>query len=81
MSPEIEIKSLSRDDSSGNFFKTRELNKEKRLIIYHIVTHVLAFIIIISYIVMAIFQIDTPREYSTIVSVVVGFYFARALFN
>lgn len=83
MSPEenIDIESFSLSDSKDDFFKIKFLNKEKRINIYHFVTHLLAFIIVLTYIIMILFSIEVPKEYSTIVSVVAGFYFARSLFN
>jgi hypothetical protein len=60
---------------------TREKEKQKRITIYHIVVHILSFIIIIPYIGMLIVGRPIPESYQTIVSVVVGFYFAKSLFN
>lgn len=78
---DIEIKSISSSKSDEDFFKIVTSNKEKRLTAYHFVTHFFAFIILLPYLVMIVYQMEIPREYSTIVSVIVGFYFARALFN
>ena len=54
---------------------------EKRKDIFHIVIHTLAFLIIIPFLIMIVFSIKIPPEYSTIVSIVIGFYFGKALFN
>ena len=75
------LKIESIEDEDDNFFKVREINKEKRLTIYHWVVHILAFLILIPFLIMVIFQVKIPEMYSTIVSIVIGFYFARALFN
>jgi len=58
---------------------TRE--KERRITIYHYVVHILSFIIVIPFIVLIIYGKDIPEVYATIVSVVIGFYFAKSLFN
>jgi hypothetical protein len=58
---------------------TRE--KQKRITIYHWVVHILAFLIVIPYLAMLIAQQPVPDTYVTIVSVVIGFYFAKSLFN
>lgn len=57
-----------------------ELEKQKRINIYHYVVHVLAFLIIIPYISLIIYNQNILDSYSTIVSVVIGFYFAKSLF-
>lgn len=56
-------------------------NEQKRINIYHFVVHLLAFVIIIPYICLNIYKYEISETYSTIVSVVIGFYFARSLFN
>ncbi len=66
-----------------SFFKVeeyKERKKERRIDIYHVVVHFLAAVILVPYIAMIIFQLEIPIAYSTIASIVVGFYFARALF-
>ncbi len=78
------IESISTKEDlrkDGYITKFREINKEKRTNIYHMVVHFLAFIIIVPYIFLIIYNIRIPESYSTIVSVVVGFYFARSLFK
>jgi len=57
------------------------LEQQKRITIYHYVVHILAFIIIIPYITLIIYNIPVPISFSTLVSVIIGFYFARNLFN
>jgi hypothetical protein len=74
----IEIFSLD-DSEKDDFWKIKEKNKERRINLYHFVVHLLAFIIVISFISFIIFNIDIPEVYSTLVSVVIGFYFARSL--
>ena len=75
------IDSIYPDSYSNISNKIRVRNREHRLNVYHWVVHILSFIIIIPFLLMIIFQIEIPEVYSTIVSVVVGFYFARSLFN
>jgi hypothetical protein len=55
--------------------------REKRISNFHYVIHTLAFMIILPFLLMIPLGMPIPPEYSTIVSVVVGFYFGRALFN
>jgi len=79
----IVIDSLSKEvpNIKKDFFRIREVNKQKRLTLYHIVVHILAFFILIPFLVMVLFQIKVPETYSTLVSVVVGFYFAKSLLD
>lgn len=58
---------------------TRELGKQKRINVYHYVVHILAFIIVIPYISLIIYNQNIPVSYSTIVSIIIGFYFAKNL--
>ncbi len=85
---EFDLDSIEPIFSLNNY--TRSINDtkfaikerhEKRKDIFHIVIHTLAFLIIIPFLVMIAFSIKIPAEYSTIVSIVIGFYFGRALFN
>jgi len=62
-------------------FAEKERVKEKRITLFHFVIHILAFLIIIPFIVLIIYSIDVPPEYGTIVSIVIGFYFGRVLFK
>ena len=55
------------------------LEKQKRITIYHYVVHILAFIIIIPYVTLIIYRVPVPISFSTLVSVVIGFYFAKNL--
>lgn len=55
------------------------LEQQKRITIYHFVVHILAFIIIIPYVILIIYRIPVPTSFSTLVSVVIGFYFAKNL--
>lgn len=77
----LNLDTINPDSSTYIYKKIRAINKEKRLNIYHIVVHILAFIIVIPYLVMIIFQINVPTEYFTIVAIIIGFYFARSLFD
>ncbi|MDP3026566.1 MAG: hypothetical protein Q8N63_02570 [Nanoarchaeota archaeon] len=70
---------LTRNRASPFF--VRELQKEKRTNILHAVIHMLAFFIVIPYIFMIIWGIDIPKEYTTIVSIVIGFYFGKSIFD
>jgi hypothetical protein len=77
----IELDSLSQKNNTFKVIeRIRAENKEKRLNLHNLVTHLLAFIIIVPFLVMVIFSIPVPTVYSTIVSIVVGFYFAKSLF-
>jgi len=58
-----------------------ELEKQKRINIYHYVVHFLAIIIIVSYVFLVIYNQNIPNSYLTIVSIVIGFYFAKSLFR
>tara|TARA_Y100000310_G_C20545856_1_gene745539 strand:- start:385 stop:648 length:264 start_codon:yes stop_codon:yes gene_type:complete len=77
----LELESISplNNDQISKEFRLR--NKEKRITLYHYVVHFLAFIIILPFLTMILLQIKIPDHYSTIVSVVIGFYFARSLFE
>ena len=55
------------------------LEKQKRITIYHYVVHILAFLIIIPYVTLIIYRVPVPVSFSTLVSVVIGFYFAKNL--
>jgi len=78
----IEIDSLSLENHRREeFWRIREINKEKRTNLYHLVIHLLAFIIVIPFIFFIIFSIEMPEVYSTLVSVIIGFYFAKSLFK
>ena len=65
----------------GTPFGEKEKINETRITLFHIVIHLLAFFIIVPFVVLIIYNRVIPPEYSTIVSVVVGFYFGRALFR
>ena len=77
----LELDTISPNNSGLISDKIRIINREKRMNLYHYVIHFLAFIIIVPFILMILLDVDIPETYSTIVSVVVGFYFARTLFN
>ena len=66
---------------NGTPFGEREKINETRITLFHVVIHLLAFFIIVPFVFLIIYNRIIPPEYSTIVSVVVGFYFGRALFK
>ena len=76
---DIRIASLSSPKLDADFWKVREYNKQKRINLYHKIVHILAFLIIIPYLTLTILGAEISQTYSTIVSIVVGFYFARSL--
>lgn len=59
----------------------RERLKQHRINILHYVIHTLAFMIVIPFLFMVFLGIKVPPEYSTIVSVVIGFYFGKSLMD
>ncbi|MFA5174206.1 MAG: hypothetical protein WC438_03420 [Candidatus Pacearchaeota archaeon] len=65
----------------GNWGTIEKKEKEKRLNLYHYVVHTLAIFIILSYIFLIVWNYNIPKEFSTIVSIVIGFYFAKSLLN
>ena len=75
----VDHRTIPKEESSP--FGLREIEKEKRINLLHYVIHLLAFIIIIPFIFFIAWKIDVPKEYSTIVSIVVGFYFGKTLFK
>jgi len=83
----FDLESLGTPKIIGNHLKIDEninvvaKENQKRLTIYHYVVHILAFIITIPFIFLIVYGRDVPPEYSTIVSMVIGFYFAKSLFN
>ena len=86
----MSLKRISEEELNLNsIYPTREndlegfktIKKERRIDIYHGVIHFFAFLILVPYITLIAFQIEIPQSYSTIVSVVIGFYFAKSLFN
>lgn len=57
----------------------KELAQIKRINNFHYVIHALAFMIITPFLFMVFLGFGVPPEYSTIVSVVIGFYFGKSL--
>lgn len=57
----------------------REREEQKRRNLYHYVVHFLAIFIIVAYIFFIIWSVKVPEEFPTIVSVIIGFYFAKSL--
>jgi len=60
-------------------FGIKEKERQRRITNLHYVIHALAFIIIIPFLFMAFLGKNIPVEYSTIVSIVIGFYFGKAI--
>lgn len=77
----LDLNSISPDNKGHISSTIRTINREKRINVYHWVVHTLAFLILIPFLVMITLQLEIPREYWTLVSVVIGFYFARSLFE
>jgi len=87
--PSINIGKLFEDSSfldiqkelkrENIFIKYKE--EQKRINLNHYVIHFLAIFIIISYIFFIVWKVNLPNEFSTIVSIIVGFYFAKSLSN
>ncbi len=70
-----------RGEKKDFFREVAFKNNEKRINWYHVVTHLLAILIISTYLVLICFNAKIPSEYSTLVSVVIGFYFAKNFLN
>ena len=62
-------------------YKIKKNPGEIRKTIFHFVTHILAFIIITPWIYLQFTRVPITDTYSTIVSVVIGFYFGKTLFK
>jgi len=62
-------------------FGIKERENEKRINLLHYVIHLLAFVIIVPFVFLIAWGIDIPKEYSTIVSIVIGFYFGKSLLD
>lgn len=77
----ISVKNTPVPIEESSPFGIREIQKEKRTNLLHYVIHLLAFIIIIPFIFFIAWGVDIPKEYYTIVSIVIGFYFGKALVN
>ena len=65
----------------GTSIGIRDYHKEKRINNLHAVIHTLAFMIIIPFLFMIFLEKEIPSSYSTIVSIVIGFYFGKVLFG
>ena len=87
--PSINIDKLFGDSSFNGIEKelkrdnifVKEKEEQKRINLHHYIIHFLAIFIIISYIFFIIWEVNLPNEFSTIVSIIIGFYFAKSLFN
>ncbi|MEK6844361.1 MAG: hypothetical protein AABX83_02945 [Nanoarchaeota archaeon] len=78
----IQVNSIGEHSNRTKIAETiLAIKKDRRITIYHYVVHILAFLIIIPYIFMTFIGNKISDSYSTIVSVVIGFYFARSLFG
>lgn len=80
---ELNLENIS-DTEKEKSFKVQELKErrnQQRLDVYHYVVHFIAFLIIVPYILMMFLQIEVHPSYSTMVSVVIVFYFAKSLFK
>ena len=64
-----------------DYWKVVKKEDQKRITLFHYVVHFLAIFIVISYILLIFLNYEVPKEFSTIVSLVIGFYFAKSLFN
>src|SRR3989344_2208069 len=62
-------------------YKIKERNEELRKNVFHVVTHLLAFIIIAPWVYLQLKGLPVTQIYSTITSVVIGFYFGKTLFK
>jgi hypothetical protein len=76
---EIDFGELGSSNMDGLFKLERKEDKRKTL--FHITTHMLAFFIIVPWILLQLSSIEVGQTYNTIVSVVVGFYFGKNLFK
>lgn len=81
-----EIFRVGKIDQGNQFWKVKVKEEEGRITLYHHVVHALAFFMIVPYIIIMVFttihpSFKVPVEYHTIVSIIIGFYFARSLFK
>ncbi len=76
-----DLGSKNTDESDPKAFYKITEKEEFRKHIFHVTTHILAFIIIVPWIYLQINGIIVEQTFNTIVSVVVGFYFSRMLFG
>ena len=87
--PSINIDKLFGDSSFNGIEKelkrenifVKDKEEQKIINLHHYIIHFLAIFIIISYIFFIIWEVNLPNEFSTIVSIIIGFYFAKSLFN
>lgn len=57
----------------------REKNLQRRTNLYHYVIHLLAVFMVVSYILFTAWEYEIPKEFTTVISVIVGFYFAKSI--
>ena len=65
----------------GTSIGIKDSAKQQRINTLHYVIHTLSFMIIIPFLFMVFIGKEIPAEYSTIVSIVIGFYFGKSLLN
>lgn len=75
-----ELKRFNSKLIEDNIKVVEKISIQKRLTLYHLVIHGIAIMIVSSYIIFIALGREVPVAFSTIVSIVVGFYFARSLF-
>lgn len=75
----IRINDFSRDYRGEMKIKKTPTPKQFLITFYHFVTHVLAFAIIGPWVYMQLYGLESGQTYNTIVSMIAGFYFAKAL--
>jgi hypothetical protein len=84
---DAEEKDFHKVKKEGEYFKIRQLSKDRRTNLFHTVTHILAVLIIftflLAFIITLIYQKKDlmPDYFIAIVSTVVGFYFGSYLKN
>jgi len=75
----------SNNKKLGFLLQDKLMREEKRIDTYHKVVHMMAFIIIFPYMfylgISIVYGFKIPSELHTMVSVIIGFYFARSLFR
>lgn len=77
----VSISPNSKNEISESISVRNIREEERRITLFHVIVHLLAFILIIPFLVLIIYEREIPEVYATIVSVIVGFYFARSLFK
>ena len=78
---DLELKKFDSKLIDDNIKVIEKISTQKRLMLYHLIVHGIAIMITSSYIIFIAFGMEVPVAFSTIASIVIGFYFARTLFN